>query len=133
MKPAPLASRLRSLARVVAVSATISLPSHAFACGYHLEGVLAQRVELNIVYPDAMHVLGAISTAQIEKRLPISAYVSAPHMAMIPPAIHAPKKTAELGDEAATFAGVRKMPIPITSVTMIIVKSNRFNFGLTMC
>ena len=43
-------------------------PSEAAACGYHDDVSLARGV-LNWVYPDALHVVGAISTAVAEKRL----------------------------------------------------------------
>jgi hypothetical protein len=77
MKPVLLAARLRSLSRVAVAIAALSLPSNAFACGFHTGGVLVERVGLNIVYPNAMHVLGAISTAQIEKRLPMPVFQAA--------------------------------------------------------
>jgi hypothetical protein len=54
---------------------------------------------------------------------PISAYVSAPHKATSPPANQAEKKIIGVGDAAATFTGVRKIPMPITRLTTIIVKS----------
>lgn len=49
-----------------------SAPFRATACGYHDDASLARGV-LNWVYPDALHVVGAISTAVTEKRLPVSA------------------------------------------------------------
>lgn len=47
----------------------LSLPLAAVACGYHDDVALARGV-LNWVYPDALHVLGAVSTAVAERRLP---------------------------------------------------------------
>jgi hypothetical protein len=47
-------------------------PSEGAACGYHDDVSLARGV-LNWVYPDALHVVGAISTAVIERRLPAPA------------------------------------------------------------
>ena len=47
----------------------LPLPLAALACGYHDDVSLARGV-LNWVYPDALHVLGAISTAVAERRLP---------------------------------------------------------------
>jgi hypothetical protein len=44
-------------------------PSEAAACGYHDDVSLARGI-LNWVYPDALHVVGAISTAIAERRLP---------------------------------------------------------------
>jgi hypothetical protein len=44
-------------------------PSQTAACGYHDDVSLARGV-LNWVYPDALHVVGAISTAVAERRLP---------------------------------------------------------------
>jgi hypothetical protein len=70
MKRALLALRTQSLMTVAALIAAVSLPSSSFSCGFHLQDVFVQRVGLNIVYPDAMHVMAAISTAQLEKRLP---------------------------------------------------------------
>jgi hypothetical protein len=47
----------------------------AAACGYHDDVSLARGV-LNWTYPDALHVVGAISTAVAERRLPAPAPVS---------------------------------------------------------
>jgi hypothetical protein len=47
----------------------LSLPPAAVACGYHDNVSLARGI-LNWIYPDALHVLGAVSTAVAEKRLP---------------------------------------------------------------
>ncbi|MGQ0680770.1 MAG: hypothetical protein ACT4OC_00150 [Bradyrhizobium sp.] len=44
----------------------------AAACGYHDDVSLARGV-LNWTYPDALHVVGAISTAVAERRLPAPA------------------------------------------------------------
>ena len=46
--------------------------SEAAACGYHDDVSLARGV-LNWVYPDALHVIGAISAAVAERRLPAGA------------------------------------------------------------
>jgi len=43
--------------------------SRSFACGYH-DNVSLARGMLNWVYPDALHVIGAVSTAVAERRLP---------------------------------------------------------------
>ncbi len=40
----------------------------SLACGYHDDVSLARRM-LNWVYPDALHVMGAVSVAVAEKRL----------------------------------------------------------------
>jgi hypothetical protein len=45
------------------------LPPAAVACGYHDDVSLARGV-LNWVYPDALHVVGAIAKAVGERRLP---------------------------------------------------------------
>jgi hypothetical protein len=47
-------------------------PSGALACGYHGDISLARGL-LNWVYPDALHVVGAISAAVAERRLPAPA------------------------------------------------------------
>ena len=52
-----------------AVLATAYSPSRILACGFH-DDVSMARGLLNWVYPDALHVLGAISTAVAERRLP---------------------------------------------------------------
>jgi hypothetical protein len=49
-------------------------PSEAAACGYHDDVSLARGV-LNWTYPDALHVVGAISRAVAERRLPAPAPV----------------------------------------------------------
>ncbi len=45
------------------------LPPGALACGYH-DDVSRARGVLNWVYPNSLHVIGAISTAVAERRLP---------------------------------------------------------------
>jgi hypothetical protein len=56
--------------------ATLSwLPPAALACGYH-DNVSLARGLLNWVYPDALHVVGAISAAVAERRLPAATPVS---------------------------------------------------------
>ena len=42
--------------------------------------------------------------------------------------IHAAKKIVGVPDFAAIVAGVLKMPMPITRLTTIIVRLNKFNF-----
>ena len=49
-------------------------PSGAVACGYHSDVSLARGV-LNWVYPDALHVVGAMAKAVGERRLPAPASV----------------------------------------------------------
>jgi hypothetical protein len=50
----------------------LCLPPGAVACGYHDDVSLARGV-LNWVYPDALHVVGAMAQAVAEKRLPARA------------------------------------------------------------
>jgi hypothetical protein len=64
MRKHPRAAALFAFGFIVAGS-----PPEAAACGYHDDVSLARGV-LNWVYPDALHVIGAISTAVAEKRLP---------------------------------------------------------------
>jgi hypothetical protein len=47
----------------------ICSPPGAVACGYHDDVSLARGI-LNWVYPDALHVVGAIAAAVAERRLP---------------------------------------------------------------
>jgi hypothetical protein len=47
----------------------LSLPSAVIACGYHNDVALLRGV-LNWVYPDSLHVVGAMAKAVSEKRLP---------------------------------------------------------------
>ncbi|QFI69065.1 hypothetical protein [Sinorhizobium alkalisoli] len=49
--------------------AAILSPSASSACGYH-DDVMMARGLLNWIYPDALHVLGSISAAVAERRLP---------------------------------------------------------------
>ena len=66
----PKAVAIGRLTRTIVCGALIIWsPSEAAACGYHDDVSLARGV-LNWVYPDALHVVGAISTAIAEKRLP---------------------------------------------------------------
>jgi hypothetical protein len=65
---------IRCLARVVISGAVIgSLLSEAVACGYH-DDVSRARGVLNWVYPDALHVVGAIANAVAERRLPAPSF-----------------------------------------------------------
>jgi hypothetical protein len=69
----PKAAAIGRLARIVMFGTlTIWSPSEAAACGYHDDVSLARGV-LNWVYPDALHVVGAISMAVAERRLPAGA------------------------------------------------------------
>ncbi|WP_157785626.1 hypothetical protein [Sinorhizobium fredii] len=63
--------RLSVFARLsVAVSLPLaSAPPPVFACGYHDDVTMARGL-LNWVYPDALHVVGAMSAAVAERRLP---------------------------------------------------------------
>ena len=61
--------RFARVTMLAAVLATASSPSASLACGYHDDVSLARGI-LNWVYPDALHVVGAISTAVAERRLP---------------------------------------------------------------
>jgi hypothetical protein len=61
------------LVRVLIVGTMMSwLPPAAVGCGYHDNVSLARGV-LNWVYPDALHVVGAIAKAVAERRLPAPA------------------------------------------------------------
>ncbi len=64
LKPTSALASLSMAAAVAAVS-----PSASLACGYEDDASVA-RGSLNWVYPDALHVIGAISTAVAERRLP---------------------------------------------------------------
>jgi hypothetical protein len=59
---------LAGTAVLATVLATTSFT--ALACGYHDDVTLARGI-MNWVYPDALHVVGAISTAVAERRLPL--------------------------------------------------------------
>jgi hypothetical protein len=50
----------------------LSLPPAADACGYHDDVSLARGL-LNWVYPDALHIVGAMAQAVSERRLPAPA------------------------------------------------------------
>jgi hypothetical protein len=67
MRSAP--SRVVGMAVAAVVLMTAYSPSRSLACGYHDDVTMARGL-LNWVYPDALHVLGAISTAVAERRLP---------------------------------------------------------------
>jgi hypothetical protein len=65
----------RRLVQILMAGAiTFGLPPGAIGCGYHDDVSLARGL-LNWIYPDALHVLGAISKAVAEKRLPAAAPV----------------------------------------------------------
>jgi hypothetical protein len=65
----------RRLVRVLMFGAALGwLPPGAIGCGYHDDVSLARGL-LNWIYPDALHVVGAISTAVAERRLPSAAPV----------------------------------------------------------
>jgi hypothetical protein len=60
---------LRLVRNVMFGSILLWLPPGAVACGYHDDVTLARGL-LNWVYPDALHVVGAMAEAVSEKRLP---------------------------------------------------------------
>jgi hypothetical protein len=61
----------RSLAVVTMVIALAAPCSRASACAYDQDDVSLERVALGVLYPEALHVLGAISEARVERRLPL--------------------------------------------------------------
>src|SRR5262245_65481879 len=64
---------LRHLTRtLLLLPIMLAAQPHAVACGYHDDVSLARGV-LNWTYPDALHVVGAISMAVAERRLPAPA------------------------------------------------------------
>ncbi len=69
LRDPPKSSVLARVAMLAAVLATTS-PSASLACGYHDDVSLARGI-LNWVYPDALHVIGAISTAIADGRMPL--------------------------------------------------------------
>jgi hypothetical protein len=66
----PKGTVVSRVARALASGAlVVGFLSEAVACGYH-DDVSVARGVLNWVYPDALHVVGAVSTAVAERRLP---------------------------------------------------------------
>jgi hypothetical protein len=57
----------------------IASPRGSLACGFH-DDVAFARGMLNWVYPDALHVVGAMTTAVAEERLPRSSAESGPDL-----------------------------------------------------
>jgi hypothetical protein len=69
-KHPPRAAAFGTLAWVLTAGALMtSTAAESVACGYHDDVALA-RGALNWAYPDALHVVGAISTAVAGRRLP---------------------------------------------------------------
>jgi hypothetical protein len=63
------AAAISRVTRIFVLGALIvSSPSDAAACGYH-DDVSIARGALNWIYPDALHVVGAISMAVADRRL----------------------------------------------------------------
>lgn len=60
-------SRVVGMAVAAALLTMAYSPSPSLACGYHDDVAMARGL-LNWVYPDALHVLGAISAAVAERR-----------------------------------------------------------------
>jgi hypothetical protein len=72
LRARPRVANLGRLTQIFLFGALIvSPPSEGAACGYHDDVSLARGV-LNWVYPDSLHVVGAISTAVAERRLPVT-------------------------------------------------------------
>jgi len=69
-RPSPRPLTTSSLACIAGLAALLHAvaPSAGRACGYH-DDVSIARGALNWTYPDALHVIGAISAAVMEKRL----------------------------------------------------------------
>jgi hypothetical protein len=64
--------RAAVLGLVAAAGLMAAAPAHeAFACGYH-DPQTASRGLLNWIYPDSLHVIGAISREVATRRLPLS-------------------------------------------------------------
>jgi hypothetical protein len=64
-----MAQRPRRRRRAAAVAAALSTAgTAAMACGFHDDVTLARGV-MNWVYPDSLHVVGAVGTAVAERRL----------------------------------------------------------------
>ena len=74
LRKAILEPRLRRTLLLGTIMLWLPQPG-AVACGYHSDMSLARGL-LNWVYPDALHVVGAISTAVAERRLPAAATAS---------------------------------------------------------
>lgn len=89
-------------------------PSHTAACGYHDDVTLARGV-LNWTYPDALHVIGAISAAVARRQLPAGA------SARGEPGLfgyHGTVRSIErLGRQLHEIAG--EMPVPEFSLLLI--------------
>lgn len=66
----------------------------------------------------------------MEKRDPISAKVRAPRREITPPSDQAMKKSRGVLVAEATMAGVRKIPMPMTRLTTIMVVSKVVSFAL---
>jgi hypothetical protein len=65
---------------LAALLAIAGAPIPARACGYH-DDVTIARVGLNLSYPDALHVLGAVASAVMQGRLqPPAAQVRGPDL-----------------------------------------------------
>jgi hypothetical protein len=123
MKRPSLASRLPLRLSAVALIASASLPSITLACGYHLESIFLERVGLNVVYPDAMHVMGAISTAQIAKRLPM------PVSAAATPDLFAYQRTVKALERLSQRLGPGGPPSSFSLVLVEQMLWTRFDLG----
>jgi hypothetical protein len=89
-------------------------PPEGVACGYHDDVNLARGV-LNWIYPDALHVVGAISTAVAEKRLPAGTSVrSGPGLLGYYDTVRAIERHRQQLSMAA-----REMPAPTFSLLLV--------------
>ncbi|HMK29587.1 MAG TPA: hypothetical protein VK473_07885 [Terriglobales bacterium] len=66
---ATIRGRARWRRMLVAVATIALLAGYASACGLEGDDITLQRVALNVIYPDALHVLGAVSSARLSRRL----------------------------------------------------------------
>ncbi len=88
-------------------------PFHASACGYHDDVSIARGV-LNWTYPDALHVIGAISRAVAERRLPVRASGGGVDMFAYHGTVRIIERYGHLLQEAAS-----EMPVPAFSLLLI--------------
>lgn len=99
------------------IAAAIFAPSASLACGYE-DDVSIARGALNWVYPDALHVVGAISAAVAERHLP------APNFDAVAPDLFGSKysKTAQSLEKLAAVLNAAQGEAPAFSFSLVLVE-----------
>ncbi len=123
----PANRRAKAVVTVAAVLLTAARAPGAFACGYE-DPQSVSRGFLNWIYPDSLHVIGAISSAVAARRLPPANFEQA-RIDLFGRRYNATKMALEqFGEMLRTAAPSRSQP-PVSLVLVEPLLWTRFERG----